>query len=395
MASLSLLLLLSLQAPSRETVSIPETKLKVDLVAIPGGKAVVGDETLKEIELKPFQMAVREVTWLEFNRFRNGKDLDSVTRPSNADSYFGDAGIPKEFLEGPRPLTNVRWHSAIMYCEWLSKKTGRLFRLPTEAEWEVAARAGSDKPAPEAPDEVAWHKGNSGKQTHVGGERKPNAFGLEDMSGNVWEYALEPFTPHDYGPVLRGGCWSSPLRELKYATRQSIPYKWFEEDTNSPRSTWWLTTPAVSIGFRVVCTADGSDLKEREAYTGKIECKVTGHRAKEIKTGGSAADYREVKGEIKNLGDRPLDEVELTVYYVEGGKPHLIDQHSVKPQRAVFSKCWPVLVNSAMDDLRGKPLEPGGVRSFAVDLPLSGDIEDQAKPVFTMEAKATAVRFSK
>ena len=79
----------------------------------------------------------------------------------------------------------------------------------------------------------------------------------------------------------------------------------------------------------------------------------------------------------------------------ENGKPHLIDQHSVKPQRAVFSKCWPVLVNSAMAELRGKPLEPGGVRSFSVDLPLSGDIEDQEKPVITMEAKATAVTFSK
>jgi hypothetical protein len=122
---------------------------------------------------------------------------------------------------------------------------------------------------------------------------------------------------------------------------------------------------------------------------------VTSHRAKDIKTGGSSADYREVKGEIRNGGDRTLDEVELKVYYVEDGKPHLIDQHSVKPQRAVFSKCWPVLVNSAMDELRGKPLEPGGVRSFSVDLPLSGDIENKAKPVFTMDAKATGVKFSR
>ena len=95
MASLSLLLLLSLQAPPRETVAVPDTKLRVDLVAVPGGKAVVGDEKLKEVELRPFRMAVREVTWLEFNRFRNGKDLDAVTRPSNADSDSGDAGIPR------------------------------------------------------------------------------------------------------------------------------------------------------------------------------------------------------------------------------------------------------------------------------------------------------------
>jgi formylglycine-generating enzyme required for sulfatase activity len=395
MPVLSLILLACLQAPSRETVSIPDTKLRFDLVAIPGGKAVVGEEKPREIELRPFRMAVREVTWAEFNRFRNGKDLDAVTRPSNADNYFGDAGIPPEFLENPRPLTNVRWHSAIMYCEWLSRKTGRLFRLPTETEWEYAARAGSDKPLPEALDDVAWHKGNSKGQTHVGGGKKPNAFGLEDMTGNVWEYALEPFAPHDYGPVLRGGCWSSTVRDLRYSARQSIPLKWMDSDSNLPRSVWWLTTNTVSIGFRVVEAADASDVKEREAYASKIECTVSSHREKTIKTGGSSADYREVKGEIRNRGSRALDEVELMVFYVADGKPHLIDQHSNKPQRGVFSKCWPVLVNSALDELRGKPLEPGGVRPFQVDLPLSGDIENQADPKFTMEGKATAVRFSR
>lgn len=394
MLAVALALFASLQA--RETVDIPGTRLKFDVVAIPGGKAKVGDETLKEVQLKPFRMAVREVTWAEFNEFRNGKDLDAVTRPSNADSYFGDAGIPREFLEARRPLTNVRWHSGVQYCEWLSRKTGRLFRLPTETEWEVAARAGCDKAAPEALDEVAWHKGNSKGQTYSGGQKKPNAFGLEDMTGNVWEYALEPFAPHDYGPVLRGGCWSSTARDLKYAARQPIPLKWMDSDSNLPRSVWWLTTAAVSIGFRVVCAADASDLKEREAYAPKIQVTVKKDREKLIKTGNSPAHYREVHGEIRNHGDRPLDEVELMVYYVTGGKPFLTDQQSSKPQRAVFSKCWPVLVNSAMDDLRGKPLEPGGVRAFSVDLPLSHDIEDQEPPPkFSIEGKATAVVFSK
>jgi formylglycine-generating enzyme required for sulfatase activity len=378
----------------RETVEIPGTRLKFDLVAVPGGKTKIGDETLKEVQLKPFQMAVREVTWAEFNRFRNGNDVDAVTRPSNADNYFGDAGIPNEFLKAERPLTNVRWHSGIQYCEWLSKKTGRQFRLPTEPEWEHAARAGSEKPAPEALDEVAWHKGNSKGQTYPGGQKKPNAFGVEDIAGNVWEYALEPHTPHDYGPVLRGGCWSSTARDLRYAARQTIPLKWIDSDSNPPRSVWWLTTAQVSIGFRVVCVADASDLKEREAYPSKIQCGKLKHREKSIKTGGSSADYREVRGEIRNTGDRALDEVEVFVYYVTGGKPHLIDQHSTKPQRGVFSKVWPVLVNSAQDELRGKPLEPGGVRAFSVDVPLSYDIENQDLP-FTMEAKATSVVFSK
>jgi formylglycine-generating enzyme required for sulfatase activity len=384
--------LLALQA--RETVEIPDTKLKFDLVALPGGKAKVGDETLKEIQLKPFKMAVREVTWAEFNRFRNGKDVDAVTRPSNADSYFGDAGITSEFLESAKPLTNVRWHSGVQYCEWLTKKTGRLFRLPTETEWEYAARAGSEKPLPDALDDVSWHKGNSKGLTWPGGQKKPNAFGLEDMTGNVWEYALEPFAPPEYNPVLRGGCWSSTARDLRFSARQTIPLKWIDSDSNPPRSVWWLTTAVVSIGFRVVCVAEAADLKEREGYLTKIDVAVKKHREKVIKTGSSGADYREVQGEIRNTGDRALDEVELFVYYVTGKKPHLIDQHSSKPQRGVFSKVWPVLVNSAQDDLRGKPLEPGGVRAFSVDLPLSADIEDQKLP-FTMEGRATGVVFSK
>lgn len=294
------------------------------------------------------------------------------------------------------PLTNCRWHGAMMYCEWLSRRTGRSFRLPTETEWEVAARAGSEAPAPGTPNDAAWHAWNSEKSTHEGGGKKANAFGLFDMAGNVWEYALEPFSGVDYGPVIRGGCWSSPLRELKYSARLPIIYKWFEEDTNDPRSVWWLTTPKVSIGLRVACVADASDLKDREAYAPKVGIKILGNQSKDIKTGGSTSFYRTVTGKIRNGGDRALDEVELKVYYLEpDGKPHLIDQESVKPGRPTFSKCWPVLVNSADPELAGKPLAPGAVRGFSLDLPLSSDVENKPQPKILLEGKVTALRFSK
>src|SRR5262245_9064769 len=138
------LLLVACQEPPKEQVEIPGTKLKFELVALPGGKATVGsaaddpnrkeDEKRREVELKPFRIATREVTWAEFNAYRNGKDLDGVTRPTNADSFFIE-NIPPEAREGNRPMTNARWHSAMMYCEWLSKKTGGYYRLPTETEW--------------------------------------------------------------------------------------------------------------------------------------------------------------------------------------------------------------------------------------------------------------------
>ncbi|HLF92992.1 MAG TPA: SUMF1/EgtB/PvdO family nonheme iron enzyme [Planctomycetota bacterium] len=374
------------QPPARETVEIPGTKLKFEVVSLPGGKG-----------LQPFRLGVREVTWAEFNAFhKNPKDVDGVTRPTNADTYFGDVAIPKEFLEKNRPLTNVRWHSAMMYCEWLSRKTGSYYRLPTESEWEHAARAGSDKDSPEDPNRIAWHKGNSEESTHVGGGKAANALGLHDMIGNVWEYVLEPHAPPEYGPVLKGGCWSSPARELKFAHRQTIPLKWYEEDSNFPRSVWWLTTPEVSIGFRVACAADVSDRKEREEYGAKIEVKFTGHKERIIKTNNSPAPYRAVTGEIRNGGARALDEVELKVYYLEAdGKPHMIDISGSKPGRGSFSKVWPVLANSHGDAAARAPLKPGETRAFALDLPQSYDIENRAGAKVEFGGTVTAVRFSK
>jgi formylglycine-generating enzyme required for sulfatase activity len=388
-----------------ESVEVPGTKLRFELVALPGGKATIGsppedpghrdDEKRREVTLLPFALGAREVTWKEFNAFWHSKNLDGVTRPTDALSYIGE-NIPEDFRQDNRPMTNARWHSAVMYCEWLSRKTGRYFRLPTEAEWEYAARAGSDAPGPDPLDEAGWYKANSKDRTHVGGEKKANALGVFDLMGNVWEYALEPYAPPDYSPVLRGGCYSSAPKELRYAHRQTIPFKWFDDDSNSPRSVWWLTAAKVSIGFRVACAADASDLKEREAYASKLAITFTGSDEKTILTNKSPALYRTVRGEIRNGGERLVDEVELKVVYLEadGRTPHWIDQTACKPGRACFSKTWPVLVNSALGGETVKPLRPDETRAFSVDLPLSCDIEYN-KVKIAFEGQITALRFSK
>jgi len=279
---------------------------------------------------------------------------------------------------------------------WLPKQSLRTFRLQTEPEWEYAARAGSDKPAPEEPDKVAWHKGNSGERTPVGGELQPNGFGLYDMLGNLWEYVLEYHSPPEYNPVLKGGCWSSPLHELNYARRQTIPYQWFSEDENLPRSVWWITSATVSVGFRVVCVADASDVKEREAYAAKIETKIAGSRERRIKLGRSYAVYRTVTGEIKNAGDRALEEVELRVHYLEeDGRPHLTDQSGSKPGRGCFGKCWPVLPSSYADAAIRAPLKPGETRAFALDLPSSWDLDTAPDAKVRFGAVVTALKFSR
>ena len=394
--------------PTPEKIEVPGTKLSFELVPLKGGPAKIGspedekgrkkDEAIREITLKPFQIGRAKVTWAEFNGYFETKPsgVDAVTRPTRATAFFGQVEIPSHFLDPKRPVTNVRWHSAIGYCWWLSVKTGRYFRLPTEAEWEFAARAGSTGAVPEPLGDFAWYKDNSEERTHNGGEKKPNAFGLVDILGNLWEYTLEPYPVTGYGPVVRGGCWNSPASELRFALRQQIQMEWFEADPNRPRSVWWLTSNGISQGFRVLCVADASDQKEREAYASKIEVKITGNKEKELIIGKSNSLFMQVSGEIRNGGDRTLDEVELMVYYMNPkGQPHLADITGAnKPGQATFSKCWPVLANSYGDPAARAPFKPGESRAFTVDLPLTFD-DPGSEVANKWEGRVTNLKFAK
>ena len=408
MLALAFLLLASQDAPAAEKVEIPGSKLTFEMVPLKGGVVKTGspegekdrrkDEAIREQTLQPFQIGARKVSWAEFNQYFETKPsgVDAVTRPTRATAFFGQVEIPGHFLDPKRPVTNVRWHSAIGYCWWLSVKTGRYFRLPTEAEWEYAARAGSAAAAPEPIGYHAWFKDNSEERTHNGGEKKPNAFGLYDVLGNLWEYSLEPYPVTGYGPVVRGGCWNSPVSELRFALRQQIPMEWFEADPNRPRSVWWLTSNGISQGFRVVCVADASDQKEREAYASKVEVKFTGNKEKELVIGKSSSLFMQMSGAIKNTGDRSLDEVELMAYYMNPkGQPHMADLSGAnKPGQATFSKCWPVLANSYVDAATRAPLKPGESRTFTLDIPLSFD-DVGTEVANTWQGRVTNLKFSK
>lgn len=384
--------------PSPERIAVPGTPITFEAEALPGGRSKFG-EPARDITLAPFRIATRKVTWAEFNTYFETKDMatgvDAVTRPTRAISYFGQVGVPAHFLDAKRPVTNVRWHSAIGYCDWLSKKTGAYWRLPTEPEWEYAARAGETGAVPASLDEVAWHKGNSQGRTHEGGEKKPNAFGLSDMMGNLWEYCLEFQSGTEFAPVLKGGCWSSPPGDLRFALRQGVPLSWFEEDPNRPRSVWWLTNKDQSQGFRVVCVADPTDQKERAAAAAKIEVRITGFKEKVIKVETSQAFFAEVSVEILNGGDRTLDEVEVMVWYLTGdGKPHLVDIAGAnKPGQATFGKGWPVLASAAQEAARA-PLKPGGTRKFTLDLPQTFDGPPDVDPE-KFAGRATNVRIAR
>jgi hypothetical protein len=364
----AVLLSLALQAaPEKESVVIPGVKQPLEMVRLPGGPG-----------MRPFSIGTREVSWGEFNQYGEVKNRDGVTTPTVAKAYFGQVGVPADFMKDARPATNVRWHGALGYCEWLSKKTGRYFRLPTEREWEYAARAGDAGPAPAALDDVAWHEGNAGKQTHDVGGKKPNAFGLVDTLGNVWELCLETGTAQ-YLPVLRGGSWTVKPADLTFASRRTIPESWFSADCVRPQSVWWLGSNEAEQGFRVVCVADAADAGERQAASAKMPVKILKATDVEFKTGKMTEYCVRIEGEVTNGTGRAIDELEVRVCYLTPkGKPHLTDKDVPKPGRATFANGWPVLPSGA-DPAATAPLQPGEKRTFVLHLPQSFDTDEEVE----------------
>jgi formylglycine-generating enzyme required for sulfatase activity len=142
---------------------------------------------------------------------------------------------PSEFKGADRPVENVSWEDAQQFLSRLNARgDGYRYRLPTEAEWEYAARAGTTGKYYGELDEIAWYDGNSGGRTHPVGQKKPNAWGVYDMSGNVWEWCSDWYDENYYGnspgadprgPAsgqarsLRGGSWSFSLRSLRVSSR--------------------------------------------------------------------------------------------------------------------------------------------------------------------------------
>ena len=197
----------------------------IDMVSISEGKFTMGSpkseanrETdegpVHEVLIDAFWMSKYEVTWELYNLFVN-RTIDGVTNTSMgldvniAVDALAGATVPYVDMslgmgtEADFPVGNVTHHAASAFCEWLSAKTGCFYRLPTEAEWEYAARAGSSTAYHfgddiTALDDYAWHYKNSDDTYHNVGQKKPNAWGLHDMHGNVAEWTLDQYLPEAY-----------------------------------------------------------------------------------------------------------------------------------------------------------------------------------------------------
>jgi formylglycine-generating enzyme required for sulfatase activity len=296
--------------------TIPGSTVMFEMVPIPGGQLPLGspeDEAERgqgegpqvDIEVAPFWIGRFEVTWAEYkmymalcSTFEKFDDLgirpvtaanqiDAITAPSKLydPSFTFDSG------EDPRqPAVSMSQYAAKQYTKWLSLLTGQFYRLPTEAEWEYACRAGqataySFGEDPADLSEYGWFYDNSDYKSHPVGQKKPNGWGLYDMHGNASEWVLDQYQIDWYGilqngksqngkhqgpqlraldaicwpttlypRVLRGGSWNLDPRDCRSACRrESHDDDWRSLDPCFPQSPWWFASDASQdVGFRIV-----------------------------------------------------------------------------------------------------------------------------------------------
>jgi formylglycine-generating enzyme required for sulfatase activity len=170
------------------------------------GSAVGNPDELPVRRVKiatPFEMSRFEITQAQWNALMN----DPHTAAYNTTGAVADVN-PSHFKGDARPVENVSWEQVQVFITALNKRDPKhIYRLPTEAEWEYAARAGSKNDTPD-PDSIAWYQGNSNGETHDIGQKAPNAWGLHDMLGNVFEWVDDWYTPESYatgGPSAQAG----------------------------------------------------------------------------------------------------------------------------------------------------------------------------------------------
>jgi formylglycine-generating enzyme required for sulfatase activity len=282
------------------TELVEHTDGKIEMVPIPGGKFVMGspegekgrkaDEGPQhEVEIAPFWMAKCEIPWDAYDPWAS--DLDILRRQA-----LGFAETPRDKIaetfqlsQPTKPYTDMTFamgkrgfpaicmtqHACRVYCKWLSAKTGRYYRLPTEAEWEYACRAGTTTPwsfgdDPAQLGDYAWYYDNASEKYQRIGTKKPNPWGLHDMHGNVAEWVLDQHSRGfyaesagkvstnplkvplvEYPRVVRGGSWQDDPALCRSAARVGSNEDWKQQDPQIPQSIWYFTD-ALHVGFRVV-----------------------------------------------------------------------------------------------------------------------------------------------
>ena len=271
--------------------TIPGSEVAFEMVPIPGGTFTQGSPDTepkrkadegpqRQITISPFWMEKCEVTWNEFELFMY-PDLKQANDPSR-DSADAVTHPTKPYVEmsfgmgkDGFPAISMTQHAANTYCKWLSANTGHFYRLPTEAEWEYACRAGTTTAYSFGNDDAqldkyAWFEGNSESKYHEVGKKLPNPWGLYDMHGNVAEWTLDQYfkegftqtaptglvdpwirSTKPYPQAVRGGSWQDQPELLRSASRRGSSKVWKVQDPQLPKSIWYHTD-AQFLGFRIV-----------------------------------------------------------------------------------------------------------------------------------------------
>lgn len=303
------------------TERVPGAEAAFQMVPVPGGELLLGSPAAepgrsddegpqRRVRLAPFWIAAHEVTWAEYRPFMDlcaafermndlkirpvtdANRVDAVTAPSK----LYEPGFTFAAGEDPRlPAVSMTQHSAKQYSKFISLVVGRFYRLPTEAEWEYACRAGTTTPYsfgddPTALDAHAWHSENSDSVTHPVGGKEKNPWGLYDMHGNACEWVLDGYSEAGFAGlpegetltveqalqkptkvtsrVLRGGSALLDTGSCRSASRRESDDDMLKlYDPNTPNSPWWYASDeAQDIGFRLVRPFEPPQSEERSAF---------------------------------------------------------------------------------------------------------------------------------
>ncbi len=282
------------------SVTIPNTTVDYDMVPVPAGDFVMGsadsdpahkpdEQPAHPVHIDAFWMQAHEVTWDEYRLFMFAQQAHETTHPDavvDALSRPTHPYVEMSFGMGINgfPAISMTQHAANQYAQWLSAKTGEFYRLPTEAEWEYACRAGTTTPYFFGSDasqlgDYAWYSANSKGKYQKVATKKPNPWGLYDIAGNVMEWTLDQYAPYKagkadnpwvkatepYPQAVRGGSWRDDAATLRCAARVPSDPSWKQQDPQIPKSIWYHTD-AQWLGFRLVRPAKTPTAEEMYNY---------------------------------------------------------------------------------------------------------------------------------
>ena len=295
---------------------VEHSPAQIEMLPIPGGTFLMGspdqeagrdaDEgPLHRVTIGPFWMSKFEITWDAYEVWMSDLDIFRLEALGVAPNKRDKLAEVFQLSQPTEPYTDMTFgmgkkgypaicmtqHAARVFCKWLSAKTGRYYRLPTEAEWEYACRAGSSTAYhfgddPSTLNEYAWFYNNSSEKTQPVGKKKPNPWGLHDMHGNVAEWVLDQhlvdgYQKHAerdplvipttlYPHVVRGGSWDDQAANLRSAARAGSHPDWKQQDPQIPQSIWYFTD-ALHVGFRIVRPLVEPSDAEKEAKWDKSD----------------------------------------------------------------------------------------------------------------------------